>query len=91
MRAFEYLQASDADQAVAVVRADPDAAFLAGGTTQLDLMKDGVLAPDQLVDITRLPMSDITVGHGVLRVGALVTMEELAARSHRARPTAFRA
>jgi xanthine dehydrogenase YagS FAD-binding subunit len=79
MRAFEYLQASDADQAVAVVRADPDAAFLAGGTTQLDLMKDGVLAPDQLVDITRLPMSDITVGHGVLRVGALVTMEELAA------------
>ena len=36
---------------------DPDAAYLAGGTTQLDLMlKDGVVEPQRLVDITRLPL-----------------------------------
>jgi xanthine dehydrogenase YagS FAD-binding subunit len=79
MRTFEYLQASDADQAVAVVTGDRAADFLAGGTTQLDLMKDGVLSPGRLVDITRLPMRGVAVLDGTLRVGALTTMEELAA------------
>jgi CO/xanthine dehydrogenase FAD-binding subunit len=50
-----------------------------GGTTQLDLiLKDGVLAPGRLVDITRLPLKEITLGDGALRVGATTTMEELA-------------
>src|SRR5207302_2187013 len=54
--------------------------ILAGGTTQLDLMlKDGVLEPGRLVDITRLPLRGITFAEDTLRVGALVTMEELAA------------
>ncbi|MFG1811541.1 FAD binding domain-containing protein [Streptomyces sp. NPDC049040] len=79
MRPFEYVSATDADQAVALVTADPRAAFLAGGTTQLDLMKDGVLGPDRLVDIGRLPLRGVTAGRTALRVGALTTMEELAA------------
>lgn len=79
MRPFDYLQARDAYQAITVVSADPGASFLAGGTTQLDLMKDGVLGPDRLVDISRLPLRGITVGEKSLRVGALTTMEELAA------------
>ncbi|HEY0812504.1 MAG TPA: FAD binding domain-containing protein, partial [Pseudonocardia sp.] len=62
-----------------MVAADPDAAFLAGGTTPLDLMKDGVWAPGRLVDITRLPLRGVTVDGDVLRVGALTTMEESAA------------
>ncbi|MEU5705310.1 MULTISPECIES: FAD binding domain-containing protein [Streptomyces] len=79
MHPFEYDRATDADQAVAVVTADPNASFLAGGTTQLDLMKDGVLHPDRLVDITRLPLGGITHTASSIRVGALTTMEELAA------------
>ncbi|HYZ00795.1 MAG TPA: xanthine dehydrogenase family protein subunit M [Candidatus Binatia bacterium] len=79
MRAFEYVPARDAGDAVATVTADPHASFLAGGTTQLDLMKDGVLAPDRLVDITRLPLRGTTAWDGVLQVQALTTMEELAA------------
>jgi CO/xanthine dehydrogenase FAD-binding subunit len=79
MRAFEYVRTSEVEGAVGAVTADPDAQFLAGGTTQLDLMKDGVLDPGRLVDITRLPLHGITVGEGALRVGALTTMEELAA------------
>jgi CO/xanthine dehydrogenase FAD-binding subunit len=77
---FEYVRASDVDAAVAAVSADPAAAYLAGGTTQLDLMlKDGVVRADRLVDITRLPLRGVTHGEGAIRVGALTTMEELAA------------
>jgi CO/xanthine dehydrogenase FAD-binding subunit len=67
---------------VAIVSADPDAQYLAGGTTQIDLMlKDGVLEPERLVDITRLPLRSIRRDEDddALRVGALTTMEELAA------------
>jgi CO/xanthine dehydrogenase FAD-binding subunit len=80
MQPFEYIRADEADAAIALVGRDPDAQYLAGGTTQLDLMlKDGVLEPTRLVDITRLPLRAITRADGTLHVGALTTMEELAA------------
>jgi xanthine dehydrogenase YagS FAD-binding subunit len=80
MRPFEYVRAADPAHAVATVTADPAAAYLAGGTTQLDLMlKDGVLSPERLVDITRLPLKGITTTDTAMRVGATTTMEELAA------------
>jgi CO/xanthine dehydrogenase FAD-binding subunit len=79
MRAFEYVRATDVGQAVAAVTGDPAASYLAGGTTQIDLMKDGVLGPDRLIDITRLPLRGITEGDGAILIGALTTMEELAA------------
>ncbi|WP_327290270.1 FAD binding domain-containing protein [Streptomyces sp. NBC_01198] len=79
MRPFAYVPATGAEQAVAAVTGDPGASFLAGGTTQLDLMKDGVLGPDRLVDISRLPLRGTSAGETALRVGALTTMEELAA------------
>jgi CO/xanthine dehydrogenase FAD-binding subunit len=77
---FEYVRATDVASAVAAVSADPAAAYLAGGTTQLDLLlKDGVVSADRLVDITRLPLRGVTRRDGAVRVGALTTMEELAA------------
>jgi CO/xanthine dehydrogenase FAD-binding subunit len=80
MHPFEYVRAADPAQAVATVTADPTAAYLAGGTTQLDLiLKDGILDPERLVDITRLPLKGTSVADGALRVGAVTTMEELAA------------
>src|SRR5712671_6024746 len=80
MRPFEYVRADDEAAAVALVSADPQAEYLAGGTTELDLvLKDGGLEPGRLVDITRLPLRGITFAEDTLRVGALVTMEELAA------------
>jgi xanthine dehydrogenase YagS FAD-binding subunit len=80
MRPFEYVRAEDTAAAVALVTLDPDAQYLAGGTTELDLvLKDGVLEPERLVDITRLPLRAINRSEDTLRVGALVTMEELAA------------
>jgi CO/xanthine dehydrogenase FAD-binding subunit len=80
MHPFEYVRAADPAEAVATVTADPAAAYLAGGTTQLDLiLKDGILDPERLVDITRLPLKGTSVANGALRVGATTTMEELAA------------
>jgi CO/xanthine dehydrogenase FAD-binding subunit len=77
---LEYARADDVDSAVALVTADPGAAYLAGGTTQLDLLlKDRVIEAGRLVDIGRLPLRGIGRSDGTLRVGALTTMEELAA------------
>jgi CO/xanthine dehydrogenase FAD-binding subunit len=76
---FEYVRADNVAAVVAMVSADPDAQYLAGGTTQVDLLKDGVLIPERLVDITRLPLRGITPRGDALVVGALTTMEELAA------------
>jgi xanthine dehydrogenase YagS FAD-binding subunit len=76
---FEYVRAENVAAAVALVSADPDAQYLAGGTTQVDLLKDGVLNPERLVDITRLPLRGITRRGDALVVGSLTTMEELAA------------
>jgi xanthine dehydrogenase YagS FAD-binding subunit len=78
--AFEYVRPDDVAGAVALVSTDPGASYLAGGTTQLDLLlKDGVVAPERLVDIGRLPLRGITRAEDTLRIGALTTMEELAA------------
>jgi CO/xanthine dehydrogenase FAD-binding subunit len=80
MRPFEYVQATEPAQAVATVTADPGADYLAGGTTEVDLLlKDGIISPDRLVDITRLPLKWITADATAIRVGATTTMEELAA------------
>ncbi|MGP3756825.1 FAD binding domain-containing protein [Streptomyces sp. IBSNAI001] len=54
--------------------------YIAGGTTLVDLMRETVERPDTLVDISGLPLREVTVtGRGGLRIGALVTMAEAAA------------
>jgi xanthine dehydrogenase YagS FAD-binding subunit len=80
MTSFAYARAATVAQAIALVSADPKASYLAGGTTHLDLiLKDAVVEPARLVDITRLPLRHIKSEGERLRVGAMVTMEELAA------------
>ncbi|KUJ34544.1 xanthine dehydrogenase family protein subunit M [Streptomyces sp. NPDC093228] len=79
MRTFDYVRATDTQEAVRLLADDPAASCLAGGTTQLDLMKDGILEPPRLIDITRLPLHGIERRGESLHVGALATMEELAA------------
>ena len=80
MNALTYTRATDVDEAIRTVEADDLAAFVAGGTTEVDLLlKDGVLGLERLVDITRLPLGGITHQDSAVTVGALTTMEELAA------------
>lgn len=80
MKPFAYARPDDAAGAVATVAADPDAAFLAGGTNLVDHLKLGIASPTTLVDVTRLTSAEITDGpDGGLRVGAGVRNADLAA------------
>jgi len=79
MRPFRYARATDADSAIAMVRDHCDGAFLAGGTTEIDLIRQDVLRPGLLVDINDLPLSHVEdLPDGGLRIGALARMSEVA-------------
>jgi xanthine dehydrogenase YagS FAD-binding subunit len=79
MRPVEYERATGVAEAVASVAADPAFTFLAGGTTQVDLMRLGITRPDRLVDINRLPLREIEErSDGGLRIGALARMSDVA-------------
>ena len=79
MNNFDFVRAETLDQAVAAIAADPAAKFVAGGTNLIDLMKYNVERPGRVIDITRLPLRDIseTEGGGVM-IGALVPNSDLA-------------
>jgi xanthine dehydrogenase YagS FAD-binding subunit len=80
MRPFKYERAADVASAVARVAGRPGAAFLAGGTNLVDHMKLGVVSPDLLVDVTRLPLNRVERREGgVVRIGAGVRNSDLAA------------
>ena len=84
MRPFDYTRATSIAGATSTVKADPDARFIAGGTTLVDLMKLEVEKPHRLVDLNALAatepaLTEVTVlpGGGV-RIGALVKNSDLA-------------
>lgn len=80
MREFHYQRAADIDEAIAAVSTIPGARFVAGGTNLLDLMKLEIETPSHLVDISRLPLTQIEAAPGGgLRIGALATNSDLAA------------
>ncbi|MFI5615131.1 FAD binding domain-containing protein [Amycolatopsis sp. NPDC051903] len=79
MRPLSYARAFDVRSAVETVAAHENSAFLAGGTTQVDLVRLGVHGPDLLVDINALPLADIEEQPGGgLRLGALARMTDVA-------------
>jgi xanthine dehydrogenase YagS FAD-binding subunit len=71
MRPFKFSSANDAKTAVQIISANRDAKFLAGGTNLLDLMKEDVMRPTELVDVSRLKLSQIKSAGGNLSIGAL--------------------
>ncbi len=57
----------------------PQTHFIAGGTNLLDLMKENVERPEQLIDVNGLPLREVeTTTEGGLRIGALVKNAEVA-------------
>src|SRR5262249_20772677 len=74
---FSYLQAADADSAIAAA-AQPGAIYIAGGTTLVDLMKLHVQQPVQVVDITALPLDAVEVRPDGVRIGALARNADVA-------------
>ena len=79
MNPMRYARPGDAESAIATVATEPGSAFIAGGTTVIDLMKDDTFMPSLLVDITALPMHAIgATPAGSVRLGALATMADVA-------------
>ena len=79
MRPLDYRRVASVQEAVAAVAADPGSAFLAGGTTEIDLVRLGVTRPDRLVDINRLPLAAVEpLPDGGVRLGALARMSDVA-------------
>lgn len=80
MRPFKYTKANNVSAAVQAVSANANSQFLAGGTNLIDLMKEDVARPVELVDITRLDLTQISkIGKsGNLSIGALAKNSDTA-------------
>jgi xanthine dehydrogenase YagS FAD-binding subunit len=79
MKPFVYTRAASVVEAVEAA-SRPGAAILAGGTELLNWMRIGVSEPRTVVDIGRMPLgADIRSDGEVVRVGALATLNDVAA------------
>ncbi len=79
MQAFQYRDTKSVDEAISANAAGPEARFVAGGTTLIDLMKLNVETPEVLVDINRLPLTQVeSMSDGGVKIGAMVRNSDLA-------------
>ena len=79
MRPLTYTRAADVDAAIFAASRDEQSAFLAGGTTEVDLIRLDVTQPSLLVDINALPLVGIEdLPGGGIRIGALERMNDVA-------------
>lgn len=75
---FEYSFATSIEEAVALVEADEDAKFIAGGQSLIPLLSLRFARPTRLVDITRIPeLRSIRRSGDVLVIGALARHVEV--------------
>lgn len=81
MQPFKFSSPTNPEAAVRSAAADQRASFIAGGTNILDLMKEGVARPGQLVDVSRLDLTQIRSGGGVFSLGALARNSDTANHS----------
>jgi xanthine dehydrogenase YagS FAD-binding subunit len=71
MKPFRYTEATDEAAAVRAVSANKSAKFLAGGTNLIDLMKEYVERPGELVDVSQLKLAQIKSTGSGISIGAL--------------------
>lgn len=82
MKPITYARATDAANATAETSKDPQSRYLAGGTNILDLMKYSVENPDRLIDVSRLPMSDLSMlSNGGVLLGGMMKNSDTAAHA----------
>ena len=83
MHSFTLSRITDAQNAIAMHGRDERAAFIAGGTDLIGLMKDRATLPAHVLDINALPgMAEVIArADGSLRIGALARMSDVAAHA----------
>ena len=76
---FDYYRAGSVAEAGALLKQHPGAKLLAGGHSLIPLLKLRLAAPAAVIDIGRIAeLKGITVGGGLVRIGALTTHADLA-------------
>src|SRR5262245_29719187 len=78
MKPFTYTRATNNQAAVQDAMRDQNSKFIAGGTNLIDLMKEEIEQPRQLVDINRLELTRIEQFQGGVRLGALARNSDTA-------------
>lgn len=78
MNPFQYIRPTKQQAAIDALAKDSRAMFIAGGTNLIDLMKRGVMTPEKLVDINKLPLKSIEKQANSIRIGALALNSEVA-------------
>ena len=82
MYATTYYAATSLDDAVAKLKSDEDAKFLAGGQTLIATMKQRLAAPTILIDVTKIPeLKGIAVEGDRLVIGAASKHSEVSMSS----------
>lgn len=75
---FQYTRAAATKTALDAISKDKTSMFIAGGTNLVDLMKRGVVSPERIIDISRLPLSDISSDGKLLKIGSLALNSSVA-------------
>jgi xanthine dehydrogenase YagS FAD-binding subunit len=78
MQNFSLTRPADRNAAIMAAQMQ-GAAYIAGGTDMMQLLRNNVVAPTRLVDLETFQLSAITVTNGDLRLGALTSMADVAA------------
>lgn len=78
MIAFDYMRSQSVKDAVTAKAKNGKAQFIAGGTNLVDFMKKYVLQPETLIDISRLPLQEMTMDDKGLKIGAMVSNSDVA-------------
>ena len=80
MRSFTYERMTDPRTACAAAATRPNSKFICGGTNLIDLMRLEIERPAHLIDISRLPLTEIEeLPQGQLRIGASARNSDVAA------------
>lgn len=76
MNPFTFTRAQDTATAISGI--GPGGAFIAGGTDLIQLLRDGVVTPSRLIDISSLPMTDIVEADEAIEIGAGMRLRDVA-------------
>ena len=75
MEPFGYIPAADEKMAV---DEGQRGMFIAGGTNMVDYMRLGVIRPETIIDVSRLPLTNVEAAGDGVKIGALVKNSDLA-------------
>jgi len=80
MRDFTFHRPDSLEQASALLEGSDDGIFMAGGQTLIPVMKQGLSAPEDIIELSRIEqLKGIAVDGDVLSVGAMTTHAAVAA------------